>query len=78
MAIVVHYRGSGDPMDLYMDTKWTPRWTLQGRFYGTHGEKGRPGSFCSPIFIDLLTTGKLKFTAWFEVNPTFGSEVMSY
>ena len=23
--------------------------------------------------LDLKTTVKLKFTAWFEVNPTFGS-----
>ena len=25
------------------------------------------------FFLDLETTDKLKFTAWFEVNPTLGS-----
>ena len=28
--------------------------------------------------IDLLPTYKLKFTAWFEVSPTFGSVVIRY
>ena len=37
-------------------------------------KKGPPWSFFDPnwhfFYIDLLTTDKLKFTAWFEVNPT--------
>ena len=43
--------------------------------------KDAAGSFHGPnwsiFFLDLETTDKLEFTAWFEVNPTFGSRGIS-
>ena len=29
------------------------------------------------FFLDLETTDEFEFTAWFEVNPTFGSRGIS-
>ena len=39
-------------------------------------KSARQGPFMVQIgqfFLDLKTMNKLEFTAWFEVNPTFGS-----
>ena len=49
-------------------------------FRGPLVKKGPQGPSMVLIgtYIDLLTTDKLEFTAWFEVNPTFGSGVISY
>ena len=45
--------------------------------------KDAPGSFHGPnwsiFFLDLETTDKLEFTAWFEVNRTSGcGEIIIY
>ena len=44
---------------------------------GTLALKGRARvlswSELAHFLLDLETTDKLEFTAWFEVNPTFGS-----
>ena len=76
MVIVELYQGSGGPTG----PSWTPKGTYNGsgeaNSRGPSIEKGPPGSFHGPnwsIFLDLKTTDKLEFTAWFEVNPTFGS-----
>ena len=69
-----------------MDLHGHPNGPLNGPceadFRGPLVKKGPPGSFHGPnwyfFYIDLLTTDKLKFTAWFKVNPTFGSGVIIY
>ena len=48
-----------------------------GKYGGTLALKGctRVLSWSKLVnfFLNLETTDKLEFTAWFEVNPTFGS-----
>ena len=50
---------------------------LQANFRGPLIEKALQGPFMVKtdqfFYIGLQTTDKLKFPAWFEVNPTFGS-----
>ena len=67
-----------------MDLPEHPNGTLNGPrdVRGPLVKEGSSGSFYGPnlyfFYIDLLPTDKLRFTAWFEVNPTFGSGVISY
>ena len=63
-----------------MDLHGPPNGPLNGPceadFGGPWPIKDPPGSLHGPnwsiFFIDLETTDKLKNTAWFEVNRTFG------
>ena len=52
-----------------------------GEYEGTLPLKGRARvlswSELVSFFLDLETTDKLQFTAWFEVNTTFGSKGIS-
>ena len=57
-----------DPAKLILGDPWGKR-ALQGH------SMVQIGHF---FYIDLLITDKVKFTAWLEVNLTFGSGVISY
>ena len=61
-------------MDPKMDPKMDPARQISGDPWQKRALQG-PFRVQSDQFfqIDLKTTDKLKFTAWFEVNPTFGS-----
>ena len=55
-------------MNLQMDPRMDPGMLI----FGAHAKKGPPGS--NLINLDPLTTDKLEFTAWFEINQAFGSK----
>ena len=67
-------------LHLAQGPSWTPKWTLNFTLRGwcrrtladQRPSRVPPRSKLINFFIDLKTTDKLKNTAWFEVNRTFG------
>ena len=61
--------------------RFTPLIFFEANFRVPSIEKALQGPFMVQIgqfyFLDLETTDKLEFTAWFEVNPTFCSRGIS-
>ena len=75
-------RDQGTLLDLHGHPNGPVHGPCEADLRGPFVKKGAPGSFHGPnwsfFYTDLLTTDKLNFTAWFEVNPTFGSGMISY
>ena len=70
---MVLYQGPGDPPRPSWVSKWTPKWTLS--------ESIQVPSMVhiGHLFLQRpLDNRILKFTAWFEVNPTFGPGEKNY
>ena len=65
-------------MDPQLDSKMDPA----SLFLGGHCPKNAlqvPSKVhIGNFFVDLYTTEKHKFTAWFEVNPRFGSRHQAF
>ena len=80
MVIVELYQGSGALLDLHGPQNGPQNGSDEANSRGPSIKKGQTGSFDGPnwsiFFIDLWTTDKLEFTAWFEVNRTFGSRAI--
>ena len=66
-------------MDPKMDPKMDPARQISGDPWQKRALQGPFMVQTDQYFqIGLQTTDKLKFTAWFEVNPTFGSRDISF
>ena len=77
------YKVSGEPPGHLWTPQLTPNGPCKDNFRGPLVEKGPPGSLHGPnwpILLDMSQDNwlKLKFTTWFEVNPTFGSREMIF
>ena len=75
-------KAQGALLDLHGPQKGPYNGSGEANSRGPSIEKGPPGSFHGPnwsnFFLDLKTTDKLEFTAWSEVNPTFGSRAIIF
>ena len=75
-------KAQGTLLDLQGDPNGPLDGPCEADFWGPFVKKDPPGSPHGPnwsiFYIDLYTTDKLEFRAWFELNRTFGSGGISF